>query len=126
MGQPDGNISFDSQNNPISVNNALLDVCGCSGNPPNPCIAGGKSFPCALGDTDLIQTGFGLDTNFGQDHGSTSWLRTTAPVKGSEQITLRFTVYDSGDGVLDTTTLVDNFQWIATPGTKVGTNPVPK
>ncbi len=125
MGQTDGNISFDSQNNPISVNNALLDVCGCPGNPPNPCMAGNKLFNCALGDAELIQTGFGFDTNSGSDHGSTSWLRTIAPVKGGTEINLRFAVYDSGDGVLDTTTLVDNFQWVATPGTKVGTNPVP-
>jgi hypothetical protein len=32
---------------------------------------------------------------------------------------------DSGDGVLDTTVLVDNFQWIAAAGTKVGTIVVP-
>ena len=31
----------------------------------------------------------------------------------------------SGDGVLDTTTLVDNFQWIASSGTvTVGTTPI--
>jgi len=46
-------------------------------------------------------------------------------VKGGSQIHLRFTVYDSGDGILDTTTLVDNFRWIATPGTTVMTNPTP-
>lgn len=126
MGQPDGNISFDSMGNPVSVNNAFLEVCGCAGNPPSPCFAGGKSFPCALGDTDLIGTGFGFDTNGGQDHGSTGWLQTKAPVSGNSQITIRFAVYDSGDGVLDTTTLVDNWQWIATPGVAVGTNPVPK
>ena len=32
--QPDGNISFDSQGNPVSVNNAFLEVCGCPGGPP--------------------------------------------------------------------------------------------
>jgi hypothetical protein len=124
-GQSDGNISFDSQGNPISVNNALLEVCGCFGNPPQPCSAGNKLFNCSLGDTDLIQTGFGFDSE-GQDHGSTGWLRTTAPVKGGTSINLRFAVYDSGDGVLATLTLVDNFQWIAAPGIKVGTNPVPQ
>ena len=124
-GQSDGNISFDSMGNPVSVNNALLQVCGCDGNPPNACSAGGKTFDCPLGDIPLIGTGFGFDMGF-EDHGSTSWLRTTAPVSKNEEITLRFAVYDSGDGVLDSTTLVDNFQWIATPGTKVGTNPVPQ
>ena len=125
MGQTDGNISFDSVGNPVSVNNAFLEVCGCAGNPPNPCLAGGKTFSCALGDTDLIATGFGFDSG-GGDHGSTGWLQTTAPVDPGKQITLRWAVYDSGDGALDTTTLIDNWRWLATPGITVGTNPVPK
>jgi hypothetical protein len=125
MGQADGNISFDKQGNPVSVNNAFLQVCGCQGNPPSPCIAGNKTFPCALGDTDLIGTGFGFDTA-GQDHGSTGWLQTKAPVPPGSQITIRWVVYDSSDGVLDTSTLIDNWQWIATAGVAVGTVPVPK
>ena len=125
MGQLDGNISFDSMGNPVSVNNAFLEVCGCEGNPPSPCFAGGKTFSCALGDTDLIGTGFGFDSAF-QDHGSTGWLQTTAPVEPGKEITLRWAVYDSSDGVLDTTTLIDNWKWLATPGITVGTNPVPK
>lgn len=125
-GQSDGNISFDSQGNPVSVNNALLDVCGCFGNPPNACEAGNKFFDCPLGDTELIGTGFGFDTSGGQDHASTSWLRTISPVEGGKTIHLRLAVYDSGDGILATTTLVDNFRWIAAPGIKVGTTPVPQ
>ncbi|MDC3988166.1 choice-of-anchor L domain-containing protein [Polyangium jinanense] len=126
-GQNDGNVSFDSQGNPVSVNNSLLEVCGCPENPPNPCSAGGKIFNCSLGNIDLIGTGFGFDTNDeGEDHGSTGWLKTQAPVKPGDQITIRFAVYDSGDGSLDTTTLVDNWQWIAKPGTTVGTAPIPK
>lgn len=128
-GQADGNISFDSQGNPVSVNNAFLEVCGCgTGNPPPApgCFAGGKTFPCALGNTSLMGTGFGSDDPqaYGQDHGSTYWLQTTAPVAPNSLITVRWGVYDSGDGVLDTTTLIDNWQWLATPGTPVGTNPV--
>ncbi|MBK8936456.1 MAG: putative metal-binding motif-containing protein [Polyangiaceae bacterium] len=125
-GQTDGNISFDGDGNPISVNNALLEVCGCEGNPPNACMAGGKIFTCSLGNIELIGTGFGFDMSFGQDHGATSWLRTTAPVEGGSEVHLRFAVHDSGDGVLDSTTLVDNFEWIATPGTTVGTEPIPQ
>jgi hypothetical protein len=37
---------------------------------------------------------------------------------------MRWAVYDSGDGILDTTTLVDNWQWIAESGTQVGTGVV--
>jgi hypothetical protein len=126
QGQQDGNVSFDSQGNPVSVNNAFIEVCGCAGNPPSPCVAGGKSFPCALGNIELVGTGFGFDSGFGQDHGSTSWLKTQAPVTPGSEITIRWAVYDSGDGALDTSTLVDNWQWIAKPGITVGTDPVPK
>jgi len=124
-GQPDGNVSYDSQGNPVSVNNAFLEVCGCPGNPPSPCMAGGKTFQCALGNIDLIGTGFGFDSD-GADHGSTGWLRTKAPVTSNDLITIRWAVYDSGDGILDTSTLIDNWQWIAKAGTTVGTAPIPK
>ena len=121
-GQTDGNISFDSQGNPVSVNNAFVEACGCTAGPP--CTAGGKSFPCSLGNTGLVGTGFGKDTA-GVDHGSTGWLVTKAPVKGGETITIRWTVYDAGDGILDSTTLIDNWKWIANGGTVVvGTDPI--
>ena len=71
-------------------------------------------------------TGFGFDSaQDEQDHGSTAWLRSKAPIEPGSDITIRFAVYDSGDGVLDTTTIIDNFQWIAKAGTTVGTDPVP-
>ena len=120
MGQQDGNISFDSQGNPVSVNNAFLEVCGCPGGPP--CLAGGKNFTCLLGNAGLAGTGF--QDQF-SDHASTGWLVTKAPVEPGQQITIRWAVYDSGDGILDSSTLVDNWQWIAEPGTTVGTDVVP-
>ncbi|MBK8255469.1 MAG: choice-of-anchor L domain-containing protein [Polyangiaceae bacterium] len=122
QGQNDGNITFDNFQNPVSVNNAFVEVCGCFNGPP--CQAGGKTFDCNLGTTGLVGTGFGADTAF-SDHGSTSWLLTQAPIEPGAVFTLRFVTYDSGDGVLDSTTLVDNFQWIAEPGTQIGTTPIP-
>lgn len=116
QGQTDGQISFDNQGNPVSVNNAFLDVCGCSNGPP--CTAGGKVFQCPLGTSELVGTGF---TN----HAATSWLKTTAPAEPNTLIRIRWGAYDSGDGTLDSTALVDNWQWIAEPGTTVGTNPDP-
>ena len=122
MGQSDGNISFDTQGNPVSVNNAFIEVCGCASSGGPPCKAGGKVFPCALGNSGLSGTGFQDQFN---DHGSTGWLFTKAPVTPGEQITMRWAVYDSGDGAFDSTTLIDNWQWIAEPGTQVGTGVVP-
>lgn len=126
-GQTDGNVSYDGLGNPISVNNALLNVCGCEGNPPSPCSAGPLTYACPFGNTALIGTGFGFDTTIdGSNHAATGWLRTTAPVEGGSEVHLRFAVHDSQDGVLDSTSLVDNFKWVAKPGTMVGTNPVPQ
>ena len=122
MGQSDGNISFDTQGNPVSVNNAFIEVCGCAGAGGPPCQAGGKTFPCALGNAGLAGTGF--QDQF-QDHGSTGWLFSKAPVDPGQEITMRWAVYDSGDGILDSTTLIDNWQWLADPGTQVGTGVVP-
>ncbi len=98
-----GNISFDTQGNALSVNNAFIDVC-------SPQTAGGKTFTCPGGVADLTGTGF-------EQHGATTWLQTIAPVNPGEEFTLTFGVSDAGDGILDSTTLVDNFQWSAEPGT---------
>jgi hypothetical protein len=119
-GFPDGNISFDAMGNAVSVNNGLLEVCG----PPG--TYGGKSFACPLGVAGLQGTGFeGTGGFLGDgDHGSTYWLATQAPTEPNTEIRIRWAVYDSGDGVLDSTTIIDNWQWIATAGTQVGTGHV--
>lgn len=120
----DKNIVFDQDGNPVSVNNSFLQVCGCSNGPP--CMAGGKTFKCQQGDSMLTATGFGKDSA-GSDHGGTGWLTTTVPVttlRGKE-ITLLFSIWDSGDGVLDSSALIDNFQWSLQSATGVTTNPTP-
>jgi hypothetical protein len=124
-GRPEFNMSFDAQGNPVSVNFAFFEVCGCSVNPPFPCPGSGKLFQCALGNSELVGTGFGGDTE-GGDHGATSWQVTVAPVEPAAELTIRFTIYDSADGGLDSTTLVDNWRWIAEPGTAVSTVPAPR
>jgi len=123
-GQVDASISFDSQGNPVSVNNAFLEVCGCPGNPPSPCAAGGKVFSCALGNTELVNTGFGFDTEL-VDHAATSWLSTEAPVPPRQVITVRLAIYDSFDGAFDSLALIDNLRWVAEPAS-VKTERVPK
>jgi hypothetical protein len=109
MGSINGNISFDSMSNPVSVNIAFFQVC-----------AG-----CALGEAELAGTGFG--GGWDDDAGATSWLTTKAPVEGGSEVTIRFALWDTGDDAWDSTVLLDNFQWIATGGTvTVVTDPVPK
>lgn len=104
-GSVNGNISFDSKHNPVSVNLAFFSVC-----------AG-----CSRGTGELQGTGF----DKWDDAGGTSWLKTKAPVKAGQVITIRFTLWDTGDMNVDSTTLIDNFQWIANGGTvEVGTVPI--
>ena len=101
-----GNICFDSKSNPVTVNVGFFDVC--SG--------------CPAGTNDLVGNGF--DT--WDDAGATVWLVTQAPVTGGQEVTLRFTIWDTGDQAWDSTALIDNFQWIANGGTvTVGTTPIP-
>ncbi|MBC8070086.1 MAG: choice-of-anchor L domain-containing protein [Deltaproteobacteria bacterium] len=104
VGSIDGNISFDSLGNPVSVNIAFFDVCD----------------GCGLGTAELSGTGF--DT--WDDAGATSWLVTTAPVTGGSEITIRFAIWDTGDQAWDSTVLIDNFRWIADGAdVDVGTEP---
>ena len=112
QGLPDQNISFDQDGNPISVNNSLLQVCSAQN-------AGGKFFPCPLGPALLQDTGFA----FG-GHAATGWLETRAPVEPGSEIMLRFAIWDSGDPVLDSTVLIDNFKWSLEPASGSSTTPV--
>jgi hypothetical protein len=115
----DGNVSFDSQGNPVSVNNGFLEVC-----PPQ--TAGGKNFPCALGTAELQGTGFDELLRTGP-HAATGWLQTQAPIAPGQQFTVRFAIWDMGDEILDSTVLVDNFNWDLKEGQSTPvTTPIPK
>ena len=108
MGIPaDKNISFDSLSNPVSVNNGFFDYCV-----PKGC------YTCPLGTSALNGTGMQLSST----GGGTSWLTTTAPIVPGETMVLELMIFDVSDGVLDSLTLLDNFEWSLTPST-VGTGP---
>jgi hypothetical protein len=97
-GTPCGNISFDAMGNPLSVNAGFLTVC-------EPGEHGGKTFDCPDGTDALMGTGF-------ESAAATGWLQTKAPVENpGEEIVLEFGAWDSGDGSLDTTGLIDNLEW---------------
>jgi hypothetical protein len=115
----DGNVSFDSQGNPVSVNNGFLEVCPAQ-------TAGGKNFPCALGTAELQGTGFDELLRTGP-HAATGWLNTQAPIAPGQQFTVRFAIWDMGDEILDSTVLVDNFGWDLKEGQSTPvTTPIPK
>jgi hypothetical protein len=130
-GSPDGNIVFDADGNKVSVNNSLLRAC-------SPGTYGGRTFTCPLGVEPLMgssydntalcgETGFPGFPGFpgGGDVGaSTGWLRTTTPVEGGTIITLRFALWDAGDPVLDSLSLIDNFEWLVDDPGEVVTDPI--
>ena len=136
MGAINGNISFDSMHSPVSVNLGFFNVCdptqekkyatACKANPKSTCPTPPNPY-CPSGTAELAGTGLpGWDALYGGG-GATSWLTSQAPVKGGEDVTIRFAMWDTGDTAFDSTTLIDNFQWIATKGTvSVSTTPVPQ
>jgi hypothetical protein len=132
MGSINGNVSFDSMGNPVSVNIAYFDVCDPNQNNDFAIYCGSGCPPmpnpyCPSGPNELMGSGF--DNCFGsslEDAGGTSWLQTTSPIDGGEEFTVRFAIWDTGDSAYDSTVLVDDFEWIATPGTMVITEPPPE
>jgi hypothetical protein len=114
------NISFDAKKNPVSVNNGFFDRCtqevtlGCRSGTTNL----GRS-ACPGGPSELGGTGFGIvgdacgrgeQTTLG---GATGWLSSNAPVQAGETFTLELMIWDTGDAVLDSSVLLDNFHWLA-------------
>jgi hypothetical protein len=131
-GTPD-NISFDSQNNPVSVNIGFFGECtagtqtGCAGG------STGTS-TCPLGPNELNGTGFlnmgaycppgGTTQSTGG--GATGWLQTKAPAQPGEVIELHFIIWDTGDPNYDSSVLIDNWQWVPGPVSAPVTTPPPK
>src|SRR5262249_29386962 len=126
-GSINGNISFDSKMNPVSVNLAFFNDCDTKakflfasecGSTNNTCPQAPNPY-CPNGTKELQGTGF-------ESAGATVWLSTQAPIQGGSEFSIRFAIWDTGDTMLDSTVLVDNFEWVANGGTvAIGTKPVP-
>ncbi len=83
-GGPRNNISFDTNNKAITVNNDFFTP----------------------GAQDLTGTGYDSDAS------STPWLTTRAPVEPGSIIEIIFSIHDEGDGILDSAVVIDNFRWV--------------
>jgi hypothetical protein len=126
-GHDDGNVLFDSEGDTIGVNTGLLAVCKEA--------SGGRvtrEVPCEAGPDLLKDTGFGAGesrcaSKFTTDRdlggAGTGWLHTDVPVKPGKLVTLRFVLWDSQDPLLDSTVLLDNFQW-SLEAPQIGTRPI--
>jgi hypothetical protein len=134
-GGAEDNIAFDPGGNPISVNMSYLDRCtpgayvGCEQTPGT----GTSVSKCAGGVSELAGTGYGLTAagcgypapDGGVDPDAAAppdpsngaaggWLTTVAPVNPGETFTLELMIWDSADGVNDSSILLDHFHWIDT------------
>lgn len=107
-GSVNGNIAFDATGTPIASKSAFFDVC--SG--------------CTMGTAPLQGTGFDTWSTGDGPGGATSWLTSSAPVNGGEEFTVRFAIWDAGDQVMDSSVLIDHFEWLTESGVTVGTEPI--
>ncbi len=69
----------------------------------------GFNYPNCHGEAQLAGSGF-------EGHAASAWLRNLAPVTPGSVISLRFAIWDSEDGILDSTAVVDDFKWRAEEG----------
>jgi hypothetical protein len=108
------NIAFEKtaggQLNVIGVNNQSF-LTACVQTPQAP------GYVNCKGEADLQGTGF-------EGHAASAWLRSLSPVTPGSIVNLRIAIWDSSDGVFDSTVVMDDFRWRAEEG-QVGTVIVP-
>jgi hypothetical protein len=95
-----GNISFDEQGNPISLNAGFLNF---------------------KDDGGVLPAYAGTCMRY---HAGTEWLSTTAAVVPGEQITVVFAIFDLSDSILDSYVFLDNFLWGCEGEGRPSTKPV--
>lgn len=108
-----GNISFDKNGKPISLNAGFFDYKDSS----RPVL---KDPECLAG-CDAKE----LHNSCLAEHASTKWLTTTVGVEPGEEIELIFAIVDLGDSSLDSFAFIDNFQWGCDEKSKPETDPPP-
>jgi hypothetical protein len=114
------NISFDNEQNEITVNAGFfeyppywsLDISGThyEGTDPYTSCSDDPSLGCTAPDPCPGYLG-----------STTGWLRTTSPATPGEEITLIFSIHDEGDSILDSAVVIDNFRWLSVPVEDPGT-----
>ncbi|TPV96474.1 MAG: hypothetical protein B7733_04660 [Myxococcales bacterium FL481] len=115
-----GNISFDKDGNPISVNAGFLDYRDV----PNP---NGGTWGYEVDDECNVPGGCVAEELHGtcmQYRAGTAWLTTTMGVEEGEEITMVFAVFDLADPILDSYVFIDNFRWGCEPQSTPNTDPV--
>lgn len=92
---PPGNLLYDSSNVPVNANSQEIISF---------CTSGGTGYACPNGTSELNNTGFEVN-------GASEWITVSNPATGNTMIDVTFTIWDSGDGQLTSTLLIDNWLW---------------
>lgn len=108
-----GNISFDKNGRPISLNAGFFDYKDSS----NPVLLD----PACLFGCDAKE----LHDTCLEEHASTKWLTTSVGVTPGEEIELIFAIVDLGDSSLDSFAFIDNFHWGCEEQPEPETDPPP-
>ena len=115
-----GNISFDKDGNPISLNAGFLDFRDV----PNP---GPETWGYDI-DMECNTPGAcvaeELHGTCMQYRAGTSWLTTKMGVEEGEELTMVFAVFDLSDSILDSYVFLDNFRWDCEPHDTPDTDPI--
>lgn len=88
---------YDSQGSPASASSQYFITC-C--NPTT-----GTPYTCPQGTSELVGTGF-------DNNGGSVWLEVNVDVQPSSTIEVYFMIWDSGDAMITSTILFDNWHWI--------------
>jgi hypothetical protein len=129
---PDGNVAFlrtgsgtNVKKFPVGINlagNATAQKLFAACDPQKiSCSTSPVDIECALGPDTLAGTGYDKDS-FSECTigGATDWLTVAGNVVPGGIVELRMLIADVGDNAFDSTVLLDNFRWNATPGTPGG------
>jgi hypothetical protein len=97
-------VLTDAQLHPMSVNNGFLEAC-----------VSYNAWTCPYGYSPITGTGFDTFTNeypqHRQEGGATRWQTIFGSATGGQVYTIGISIWDSGDGSLDSLLLVDHFRW---------------
>lgn len=107
---PAVNIALDPAGDVITGNSSLLDVCTCPGGPP--CSLGARTFPCSKSGATMAGTGFDEGAPTGYTHAATGWRTAMGQVTPGSTITLQFSIFDAGDGLSDSSVLIDALRFL--------------
>lgn len=95
------NVLRDASNNPMVPSTTSIRACLA-----NQDTTGVENYPCPLGTSALTGTGF-------DNHGGSGWITiSNLAVTAGDTVRIRFMIWDSGDGISDSSLLIDGFAWI--------------